>query len=72
MVHRWRFALMAKLSEARQRANRKWTEKNKDKQRIYQYRSNAKHFILEMANDKDLDKFTEYIQQRRTIIQNKE
>lgn len=63
---------MAKLSEARQRANRKWTEKNKDKQRIYQYRSNAKHFILEMANDKDLDKFTEYIQQRRTIIQNKE
>ena len=49
---------MAKLSEARQRANRKWTEKNKDKQRIYQYRSNAKHFILEMANDKDLDKFT--------------
>ena len=56
---------MAKLSEARQRANRKWTEKNKDKQRIYQYRSNAKHFILEMASEKDLDNFTNYIKQRR-------
>ena len=43
---------------------------NKDKQRIYQYRSNAKHFILEMANEKDLDKFTDYINQRRTELNN--
>lgn len=61
---------MAKISEAKQRANKKWNEKNKDKQRIYQYRSNAKRFILEMANEKDLDKFTDYINQRRTEFNN--
>ena len=61
---------MAKISEAKQRANKKWNEKNKDKQRIYQYRSNAKHFILEMANEKDLNKFTDYINQRRTELNN--
>lgn len=56
---------MAKVSEAQRRANKKWTDKNKDKQRVYQYRSNAKHFILEMASNKDLDNFSEYIKQRR-------
>lgn len=61
---------MAKVSEAQRRANRKWTQKNKSKQRMYQYRSNAKHFILEMASDKDLDDFSEYIKQRRKELNN--
>ncbi|MQB90610.1 hypothetical protein [Limosilactobacillus reuteri] len=61
---------MAKISKARQRANHKWNEKNKDKQRIYQYRSNAKKFILEMADEKDLDKFSSYIQARRIELNN--
>ena len=61
---------MAKTSEAQRKANKKWNDKNKDKQRLYQYRSNAKHFILEMANEKDLDKFTDYINQRRTKLNN--
>lgn len=56
---------MAKTSEAQRKANKKWNDKNKDKQRVYQYRSNAKHFILEMASEKDLDNFTNYIKQRR-------
>lgn len=56
---------MAKTSEAQRKANKKWNDKNKDKQRVYQYRSNAKHFILEMASAKDLDNFTNYIKQRR-------
>ena len=59
---------MAKTSEAQRKANKKWNEKNKDKQRIYQYRSNAKHFILEMASEKDLDNFADYIDQRRTEL----
>lgn len=63
---------MAKVSKSQRKANKKWTDKNKDKQRIYQYRSNAKHFILDMASEKDLDKFTDYIQQRRTTLQNKD
>ena len=37
---------------------------------MYQYRSNAKHFILEMASDKDLDDFSEYIKQRRKELNN--
>lgn len=56
---------MAKVSKAQRRANKKWADKNKDKQRLYQYRSIAKHFILEMASNKDLDNFSEYIKQRR-------
>lgn len=59
---------MAKISEARRKANKKWNDNNKDKQRLYQYRSNAKHFILEMANEKDLDNFASYIKQRRTEL----
>ena len=60
---------MAKVSESQLRANKKWTQKTKNKQRVYQYRSNAKHFILEMASDKDLDNFSEYIKQRREELQ---
>ncbi|WP_283582910.1 hypothetical protein [Limosilactobacillus difficilis] len=59
---------MAKISEARRKANKKWNDNNKDKQRLYQYRSNAKHFILEMASEKDLDNFANYIDQRRTEL----
>lgn len=61
---------MAKVSKAQLKANHKWAANNKDKQRIYQYRSNAKHFILEMANTKDLDNFTDYINQRREKLDN--
>lgn len=56
---------MARISEAQRRANKKWNDKNKDKQKLYQYRSNAKKFILEMASQKDLDRFAEYIDKRR-------
>lgn len=55
---------MAELSEARRRANKKWNDKNKDKQRIYQYRSNAKKFIRDLATHDDLIKFQEMIQER--------
>lgn len=55
---------MAKTSEAQREANRKWTAKNKDKQRIYQYRANAKKFIREMASHDDLVKVQEMIQER--------
>lgn len=55
---------MAKTSEAQRRANHKWTNKNKDKQRLYQYRSNAKKFIKEMANKKDIADFKGLIAQR--------
>ena len=33
------------ISEARRKANKKWDDKNKDKKKLYQYRSTAKSFI---------------------------
>ncbi|MBP2058597.1 hypothetical protein J2Z60_001785 [Lactobacillus colini] len=45
---------MTKLTEARKRANAKWKQANKDKQKIYQYRSSAKKYIKEYADRDEL------------------
>ena len=47
------------------KANAKWKDKNKDKQRKYQYRSYAKSFIRNMADEKDLDELSALIEERR-------
>lgn len=59
---------MPKNSEARLKANKKWTEANKDKQRVYQYRSYARKFIRDMATTKDLEELVTLIDNRRTEI----
>ena len=41
-------------SEAQKRANEKWKAPNKEKQKIYRYRSQAKKFINEFASQDDL------------------
>ncbi|WP_270754934.1 hypothetical protein [Ligilactobacillus ruminis] len=41
-------------SEAQKRANEKWKAANKEKQKIYRYRSQAKKFINEFASQGDL------------------
>ncbi|RGK46554.1 hypothetical protein DXD09_06045 [Ligilactobacillus ruminis] len=41
-------------SEAQKRANEKWKAANKEKQKIYRYRSQAKKFINEFASQDDL------------------
>ncbi|WP_215673015.1 hypothetical protein [Ligilactobacillus ruminis] len=41
-------------SEAQKRANEKWKASNKEKQKIYRYRSQAKKFINEFASQDDL------------------
>lgn len=41
-------------SEAQKRANEKWKAANKEKQKIYRYRSQAKKFINEFASQNDL------------------
>ncbi|WP_270351714.1 hypothetical protein [Ligilactobacillus ruminis] len=41
-------------SEAQKRANEKWKAANKEKQKIYRYRSQAKKFINEFAGQDDL------------------
>ena len=41
-------------SEAQKRATEKWKAANKEKQKIYRYRSQAKKFINEFASQDDL------------------
>ena len=41
-------------SEAQKRANEKWKAANKEKQKIYRYRSQAKKFINEFASQDNL------------------
>ncbi len=52
-------------SKSQLKANAKWKNKNKDKQRKYQYRSYAKSFIRNMADENDLDELSALIENRR-------
>lgn len=55
---------MAKISEAQLRANKKWNDKNKDKQRIYRYRSYARKYVRDIANEDDLKELRKMIDER--------
>ena len=46
--------VMSELSDAKKKANKKWNEKNKEKSRKYQYRSMAKSYVRNYADEKDL------------------
>lgn len=52
-------------SEAQKKANAKWKSKNKDKQQVYRYRSQAKKFIREFATADDLNDLLLLINERR-------
>lgn len=45
---------MAKITEARAKANKKWDEKNKARKLYINKRSTAKSFILNLATEEDL------------------
>lgn len=53
------------LSEARKRANKRWNEKNKDKTRLYQYRSVAHTFIRKHATLDDIEELTKLLKARK-------
>lgn len=55
---------MAGISEAQKRANAKWKEKNKDKQKVYRYRSYARKFVKDIADEKDLVELQGHIKNR--------
>lgn len=55
---------MAKLTEARVRANKKWDDKNKAKRRLYLYRSHAKTFVRDIASREDLEELRKMIDGR--------
>ena len=51
-------------SEAQKRANEKWKAANKEKQKIYRYRSQAKKFINEFASQGDLFELRKMIDEK--------
>ncbi len=53
-----------KTSEAQARATKKYQAKNKEQQRIYRYRSYARKFVKDIANEDDLNELQESIKQR--------
>lgn len=52
------------VSKAQQRAKKKWDSKNKDRNRIYRYRSYARKFVKDIANEDDLKELQNLIQDR--------
>lgn len=52
------------VSEAQKRAKKKWDDKNKDKNRVYRYRSYARKFIRDLADEDDLKELEELIHKR--------
>lgn len=52
------------VSEAQKRAKKKWDDKNKDRNRIYRYRSYARKFIRDLATDDDLKELEKLIHKR--------
>ncbi|WP_274741853.1 hypothetical protein [Lactobacillus gasseri] len=56
---------MAKITEARVKANKKWDEKNKARKLYINKRSTTKSFILNLATEEDLANIEEYVTERR-------
>ena len=53
-----------KTSEAQLKAAKKWNDKNKDKQRIYRYRSYARKYVRDTATEDDLLELRKMIDER--------
>ncbi|GAA2959749.1 hypothetical protein [Ligilactobacillus murinus] len=53
-----------KTTDAQSRATKKWGDKNKDKQRIYRYRSYARKYVRDIAAAEDLHELATMIQTR--------
>lgn len=53
-----------KTSKAQLKANKKWNDKNKDKQRIYRYRSYARKYVRDIASVDDLKELQALINER--------
>lgn len=60
---------MPNLSDAKALANKRWDEKNKDKKKLYRYRSYARKYVRELADIDDLAELTDMIEQRKNEIE---
>lgn len=55
-------------TKAQRAANEKWKEKNAEKSRIYIYRSTAKRFIKEFADEDDIKDIKELVEEREKFL----
>lgn len=55
-------------TKAEIKANQKWKAANKDKQRLYRYRSYARKFIRDMSAKEDLEELKGLIRDREKEI----
>lgn len=53
------------ITEARKRANQKWNEAHKEEMRYLRYRSKARKFISDLANDDDLRDLVKRIKEKQ-------
>ncbi|MDY6064969.1 MAG: hypothetical protein SPI59_01420 [Finegoldia sp.] len=56
---------MAKTSDAQLKASKKWNENNKERKRYNTYKSSARVFIRDMANEEDISQLEELIKERK-------
>ncbi|MBS0938038.1 hypothetical protein [Lactiplantibacillus plantarum] len=56
---------MAKLSKARERANKKWDDNNKQRKQYINKRSVARNFVKQLATVDDLNELQELLKKRR-------
>ena len=56
---------MAKISDARKRANKKWDVNNKERKNYLSYRSQAKSFIRRYATAEDLNVLETIISEKK-------
>lgn len=56
---------MAKYTEAKAKANKKWNQSNKERVQYINKRSATKSFILNLATEEDLKNIETYIKERK-------
>ena len=61
---------MAKLTEAKKEANKKWNQKNKERMNYLAARSQAKRFVNKFATFEDLDNLEKIIAEKRNELEN--
>lgn len=64
MDYRFGGETMAELSEAKAKSNKRWDDKNKDKKRIYRYRSYSRKYVRDIASKDDLLELQQMIDKR--------
>ena len=57
------------VSDAQKKANEKWKAANREKQKIYNYKSKAKKYISDFGEEKDSQDLEKLIAERSKLIQ---